>query len=139
MSQLVELNVEECLALLRSRTTGRIAVTTPAGPKIFPVNYALHDDTIVFRTVPYGEIANNAQDAEVAFEVDRTDEEQKAGWSVMAVGTCRRVADPDEVRMIKLDWDPAPWADGQRILYLQIQWKDLTGRQVGLSERPQLS
>lgn len=138
MSQLVELTAEECLSLLQTKTVGRIGVVTPRGPMIFPVNYALSGDTVVFRTLPYGVIANNAHEADVAFEVDSLDDTMQEGWSVLAVGRCHRIEDHDEVRLIREELDLVPWADGQRILYFRIEWADLSGRQLGLGRRPSL-
>jgi nitroimidazol reductase NimA-like FMN-containing flavoprotein (pyridoxamine 5'-phosphate oxidase superfamily) len=138
VTQLVELTAEECLSLLQTKTVGRIGLNTPGGPVIFPVNYAMSDETIVFRTLPYGVIANNAHLVDVAFEVDSLDEHMKAGWSVLAVGLSQRIEDPGEVHLVKVDWDPTPWADGQRNLYFRIRWSDLSGRQLGLADRPSL-
>lgn len=133
MNAMTELTLDDCLELLRTHEAGRIALTTPAGLRIFPVNYALHGDAVVFRTLPYGEIANNAQDAEVAFQIDHLDPVTRHGWSVLAVGKAHRVTDPDEVRAIREGGDPTPWADGQRILYFRLDWTTLTGRQLGRS------
>ena len=138
MSHLVELTAEECLALLARKQVGRIAMPTPAGLRIFPVNYALNGDDIVFRTVPYGVIANNAHGAEVSFEVDDVDEQLRSGWSVVASGRCERIENPAEIRVVRADADPLPWAEGVRTLYFRIRWTDLSGRQLGLAERPSL-
>ena len=138
MSQLVELTAEECLSLLGTSTVGRIGVVTPGGPMIFPVNYTVSEDNIVFRTLPYGVIANNAHDADVAFEVDSLDPAMQEGWSVLVTGRSRRIEDPDEVRVIRQELDPQPWADGERHLYFRIAWNDLTGRQLGSGSRPEL-
>ena len=133
---LSELTTDECLRLLRTKALGRIGFTTAAGPRVFPVNYRLHADAIVFRTLPYGVIANNAHGAQVAFEVDDVDEELRSGWSVLAVGRCKRIEDPAAVRVVREDGDPSPWAEGTRTLYFQLEWDDLTGRQVGETVRP---
>jgi uncharacterized protein len=138
MTQLIELTVEECLSLLQSRTVGRIGVVSPSGPMIFPVNYAVSEDTIVFRTLPYGVIANNAHEAEVAFEVDSLDDTMQEGWSVLATGRSHRIEDPDEVRVIRQEVDPEPWVDGLRNLYFRVDWTNLTGRQLGTGSRPSL-
>ena len=138
MTQLVELTPEECLSLLETKQVGRIGVVTPAGPMIFPVNYTVVDEAIVFRTLPYGVIANNAHAAEVAFEVDALDERMHEGWSVLVTGRGRRLEDPDEVRVIRQELDPEPWAEGQRNLYFRIDWTNLSGRQLGLGARPSL-
>jgi nitroimidazol reductase NimA-like FMN-containing flavoprotein (pyridoxamine 5'-phosphate oxidase superfamily) len=136
MGNIDELTVEECLSLLETKRIGRIGLTTDVGTQIFPVNYVLSEDQqIVFRTLPYGVIANHAHDADVAFEVDDLDDDTQSGWSVLAVGRCSRISDPSEVHLVREREDPTPWAEGQRILYFTISWTDLTGRQVGSSER----
>ena len=48
-----ELDQEECNRLLRSGVVGRIAIVTPTGPYIVPVNYSVVDDMVVVRTTPY--------------------------------------------------------------------------------------
>lgn len=130
MGRLEELTPAECRELLGGRQVGRLAFSTPAGLRVYPVNYVLQGDDIVFRTLPYGEIAGNVVDAQLAFSVDDLDDEMRSGWHVLAVGTCRRVEDPDQVRLIRDESPPAPWADGQRTLYFRIACDDLTGRRV---------
>lgn len=130
MSHLEELSATECLDLVRGHRVGRLALTTPSGLRIYPVNYAVGEGRLVFRTLPYGEVAQHAVGASVAFSVDDLDEELSSGWTVLAVGTCRRVEDPDEVRAIRGGDDPEPWAPGQRTLYLSLTWDELTGRRV---------
>ena len=130
MKNLVELTVEECLDLLGAGGVGRIALCTRAGPRIVPVNYVMYDDAIIFRTTPYSELGQNAPDAEVAFEVDAVDEANHEGWSVIAQGKVATVEDPDELHQLRSTADPGPWAAGQRILYLKVNWFDITGRRI---------
>ena len=139
MADIIELTVDECLSLLETKRIGRIGLTTEVGTQIFPLNYVLSDEQrIVFRTLPYGVIANHAHGADVAFEVDDLEEETENGWSVLALGRCNRIEDPTEVRMVRESEDPRPWAEGQRILYFAIDWKSLTGRQIGTTDRSTL-
>ena len=113
----VEMTVEECLDLLRTNIVGRVAMSTPVGPRIVPVNYAMYgDEMIVFRTTPYSELGTYGWNAELAFEIDHIDYDRHQGWSV---------AD------IRRNWDPRPWADGQRNLYMKLVWHDVTGRRLG--------
>lgn len=46
------LDRDQCLRLLADDEIGRLAVIAGNTPAIFPVNYALDGDTIVFRTDP---------------------------------------------------------------------------------------
>jgi nitroimidazol reductase NimA-like FMN-containing flavoprotein (pyridoxamine 5'-phosphate oxidase superfamily) len=47
---LEELNEAECLRLIMPGGIGRIAFPGRCGPTVFPVNYRIYQDTIVFRT-----------------------------------------------------------------------------------------
>ena len=46
MKEPVELTVNECLDLLEGGVVGRVALCTPLGPRIVPVNYAMFDGAI---------------------------------------------------------------------------------------------
>jgi len=56
MSEL-ELTYAECLDLLKTDTVGRVAFTTPGGPRIVPVNYALEGAALEFHTTANSELA----------------------------------------------------------------------------------
>lgn len=131
MNELVELTLDECMTLLGHGVVGRVAMVTPMGLRILPVNYAMYDDEIVFRTAPGSELGLYGVNSELAFEIDHLDQERREGWSVMAVGTAEAVVDPTELAEIKHGWDPQPWASGLRHLYLKLVWRDITGRRVG--------
>ncbi len=126
----VEMSLADCLSALHSRDVGRVAVATNSGPRIVPVNYGLLDEAIVFRTSPYSELAQNAVDSELAFEVDDLDFTRHTGWSVVAYGNGARV-DDDELRRVRRLADPEPWVMGQRNCYLKIAWRTLSGRRIG--------
>ena len=128
----VELSRAECVDLLKQRTLGRVAFQTPDGIRVFPVNYVVHDDRIVFRTLPYGVIARSIRTADVAFEVDDVDEELRSGWSVLAVGRCQRLEEPER-SSVRQAHAPQPWVEGTRELYFAIRWRGLSGRRVGQS------
>jgi uncharacterized protein len=132
MSTPIEMKVDECLDLLRTNVVGRVALSTPVGPRIVPVNYGMYgDDTIVFRTTPYSELGTYGWNTELAFEIDHIDYDQHQGWSVVAFGRGELVEDPDELVDIRRSWDPRPWAEGQRNLYMKLTWHNITGRRLG--------
>lgn len=126
----IEMSLADCLSALRSRDVGRVAMATGSGPRIVPVNYGMLDEAIVFRTSPYSELAQNAVDVDLAFEVDDLDFAQHTGWSVVALGQGSRVEDEELLRVRRVA-DPEPWVRGQRNFYLKISWHDLTGRRIG--------
>ncbi len=127
----VELTLDECLELLSGGVLGRVALSTPLGPRIVPVNYAMYEDNIVYRTTPYSELGTYGWNTDLAFEVDHIDYEKHQGWSVVAVGRGEIIDDADELQDIRNNWDPTPWATGHRHLYVRLRWRDLTGRRIG--------
>ena len=131
MHNSTELSRADCLQLLSTRTVGRIAFQTDNGLRIFPVNYVVDGERIVFRTVAYGVISRSVRGNEVAFQVDDLDEQLHTGWSVLAVGPCERIEDPDELARIRRTDSPTPWAAGARDLHFAIAWRGLSGRRLG--------
>ena len=53
MNHPMELSAQESLDRLSGQAFGRLAIVTPQGPRIVPLNYAVHSDAILFRTAPY--------------------------------------------------------------------------------------
>ncbi|WP_330342137.1 DUF1918 domain-containing protein [Streptomyces sp. NBC_00557] len=132
--RLRDLSPDECRALLSTHGVGRVAVSTPGGPVVVPVNYEVIDDAIAYRTMPDAAPAA-AVGAEAAFEVDRVDEAMSQGWSVLLVGPARVVTEPDVVRRLAEQAHTEPWAGGKREMWVSIQPKQLTGRRIGPSDR----
>lgn len=129
--EVVELSYSECEALLRSDVAGRVAVSSPDGPHIIPMNYSVVDEAIVFRTSPTSILGIHGRDVVLAFEVDHFDYAYQRGWSVVARGRSEVVVDDSEQDHIRRLWPPRPWADGHRPLFLRLPWTELSGRRVG--------
>lgn len=136
MHDTVDLSRVDCEALLRSGVVGRIAVSTPTGPHIVPVNYSVVDDAIIVRTSPYSLLGTYGRDATLAFEVDQFDHDSQRGWSVVARGRGEFVTNPEQLDHIRTVWQPRPWAKGSREMYLRLRWEDLSGRQLGMHWDP---
>ena len=126
-----EIPPAECRDLLSAGLVGRVAVSTPMGPHIVPVNYAIVDDGIVVRTSPYSVLGSHARGAILALEIDQFDYALHRGWSVVARGRADAVTSAEELNHIRQVWDPDTWAAGQRNLYLRMKWSELTGRRLG--------
>ncbi|MFB8248925.1 pyridoxamine 5'-phosphate oxidase family protein [Streptomyces sp. NPDC055952] len=127
--RMVPLDERECRALLSTHGVGRISLTTADGPAVFPVNYDVVDEAVVFRTAP-GTAPAGAVGHHVAFEVDHVDDAMGQGWSVLLRGRARAVGDPDEIhRLDELAHTP-PWVGGGRTLWVSIGIDRLTGRRI---------
>lgn len=127
----VEMTRQECLDLIAGGGVGRVALCTPAGPQIYPVNFVLDRGNIVFRTAAYSFFGTYVHDRAVAFEVDHLDYQDESGWSVVATGVAETVSDPDEIAELVERGDPRPWAEGARHLYLRVEPRVVSGRRVG--------
>lgn len=131
-AELRELDTEECRARLSTHGVGRLAMDTPGGPFIGPLNYSVVDGAVVFRTAPDATPAA-AAGARVAFEVDHIDEALSQGWSVLVRGRARAVTDPDAVRRLDELAYSDPWAGGERRMWLSIDAADISGRRILVS------
>ncbi|MEU2738321.1 pyridoxamine 5'-phosphate oxidase family protein [Streptomyces sp. NPDC007095] len=129
--ELVELSAEECRTRLSMHGVGRIAMDTPDGPIVVPLNYTVIDDAVMFRTAPDA-VPATAVGAHVAFEVDHIDEALSQGWSVLIRGFARAVTDPDAVRRLTELAYSGPWAGGERDVWVRIEPADITGRRIAV-------
>ena len=84
-THLDELTYQECLARLGSKRVGRLAVVIDHYPQVFPLNYRLDDNIVVFRT-SLGTKLLAANHANVGFQVDDVDPDGHLGWSVLVQG-----------------------------------------------------
>jgi transcriptional regulator with XRE-family HTH domain len=131
--KVVELDPDDCYQLVADHNVGRISVSTRDGPAIVPVNYALIDGAIVFRTAPGAAPSFAPEAPETAFEVDHLDEAQGIGWSVLIVGPVRRITGEDEIRRLTERAGNAPWAPGKRELWVRLSPGRVTGRRIYLA------
>jgi uncharacterized protein len=117
----------ECLALLASESIGRLAVAQPDGPPlVFPVNYALDGDDIVFRTDP-GTKLDGLRQAPVSFEVDAIDPIHHRGWSVLVRGVAYEAL-PADIEGVVVE----PWAPGPKRHWVKVLTVEVTGRRIVL-------
>jgi nitroimidazol reductase NimA-like FMN-containing flavoprotein (pyridoxamine 5'-phosphate oxidase superfamily) len=121
--------------LISGGGVGRIAFGTASGLAVLPVNYALQDGAVVFRTAEHGPLDEDLRtgisdaDYKVAFEIDSIDLATRQGWSVLIQGPAHHVtgAAEDAVRRGGVE----SWAPGDRELFVRIVPSRITGRRVG--------
>ena len=132
---LEELDEAECLRLISPGGVGRIAYTGRFGPTVLPVNYKLHEGTIVFRTVEDSatdeDLRTGIANAEyrVAFEIDDFSMAAREGWSVLIQGALHHVESQAERASVR-ESGVQPWASGPRDLYLRVIPARITGRRI---------
>ena len=117
-----------CVELLESTPIGRIGFQVDGAPLVLPVNFAWTDDTIVFRTLEGMKLAAAAAEEAVCFEVDRWDESDRSGWSVVVTGVAREVTEWAERELLE-QIGLVPWAREQwRTMWVRIEPGDISGR-----------
>ena len=125
------LEPEECLRLLAEDEIGRLAVRDGDTPVIFPVNYRLDGEAIVFRADPGTKLSSGPR-APVSFEIDAFDREHRSGWSVVVVGRLEEVTRYDTATYDRVHGLPVDqWAGGEKGHWMRLVPTRITGRRVG--------
>jgi nitroimidazol reductase NimA-like FMN-containing flavoprotein (pyridoxamine 5'-phosphate oxidase superfamily) len=129
------LDEDECLRLVAQREVGRIAYNGRFGPTVLPVNYRLHDGSVVFRTDQDSaldeDLRTGIADAEykVAFEIDDLDSAAQEGWSVLIQGSAHHVTGEAERAAVSRA-GVTPWTGGTKGLFIRILPTRITGRHI---------
>lgn len=120
------LSAQECLDLAAATPVGRIAFVEAGEPMVFPVNHAVANSRIYFRSALGALLHEAVMEQSVAFEADEFDAATRTGWSILVRGKAR-VAAPDEVAGIDLE----PWADAiERDEWVSIFAEETSGRRI---------
>ncbi|WP_344538417.1 pyridoxamine 5'-phosphate oxidase family protein [Actinomadura fulvescens] len=127
----VELDRDECLSLVGTTEVGRVGFDDGEGPTVFPVNFALDGECVLFRTTLTGRLYQSLTaipDAaiRIAFEVDWINQEQHIGWSVLLRGGAEAVSVEEGE---KQEW-PQPWPAGEREAYVRLRPTSVCGRRL---------
>jgi len=131
---IVELDTTECWAMLRSTTLGRIAVSAADSVDIFPLNYAVDGESIVFRTAPGTKLLELAINDHVAFEIDGHDESE--AWSVVVKGVAERVERQSEMDAAE-ELGLTPWIPTLKYRWVRIHPTEVSGRRFARGEEPE--
>lgn len=120
---------DECLELLRSDDTGRIAVVDGGHPVIFPVNYAMDGELIVLRTAEGTKLDSTLKGGPVSFEIDDTDRHSRTGWSVIVTGWARVVTTPARATELE-QLDLQSWSSHQKDNWIEVHPERISGRRI---------
>ncbi|SDI31379.1 Nitroimidazol reductase NimA, pyridoxamine 5'-phosphate oxidase superfamily, partial [Sinosporangium album] len=124
----------DCLRLIAPGGVGRVGFNDQGGPTVLPVNYVLHDGAVYFRTAFGGPLDRGLRTGveglafKIAFEVDRIDDVNREGWSVLVRGGAHLVAEEERDAVATLG--VRPWAGGDRQLYVRVDAGEITGRRI---------
>ena len=120
------LDERECLQLIGAGRLGRLTYTGRFGPTVLPVQYKLHEGSIVFYTFQdtftEEDLRTGIAHAEyqVAFEIDQFDPETLEGWIVLVVGPAHHVdTEAERASIISAGADPWPEAESEHLVRVQ--------------------
>jgi uncharacterized protein len=120
---------DECLALMSKVFVGRFIFTDNALPAVLPVNFALHDSTVIICVAGGSKLAAAARNTIVAFEVDEIAHDLSSGWCVTVIGHACEVTDPAE--LAELTALPLrTWNAGPANHYIKIEVERVSGRRI---------
>ena len=118
----------ECWRLLREHQLGRVGFVAGGEPLILPVNYAVLERSIVFRTADGTKLHALSSWPVVAFEIDGA-EDDRGGWSVVVTGRGEQLHDPKDVRAAEA-LGLQSWAPGAKLNWVRIAPHRVSGRRL---------
>jgi uncharacterized protein len=124
------LSESACRWLIAQQRVGRVAVSVGALPAVFPVNYVVAGDQILFFTADGTKLRAATDNQIVAFEVDHVDPITETGWSVVVVGMARERTEA-AVLAGAAKAGLRPWAAGDRPHLVSVTAETLSGRRIG--------
>jgi uncharacterized protein len=127
------LSIDDCWQLLRDHELGRLAVSIANHPDIFPVNYVVDEEAIVFRTAAGTKLAAAVLGYGVAFEIDGYDADAGEAWSVVVKGTAVQIEgwlDKDRAERLPL----FPWNSAPKYDFVHIVAEEISGRRFHVAD-----
>jgi len=118
-----------CWDLLSSAHVGRVGVVVDSAPEIYPVNFVVDQQSIVFRTDPGSKLRGLDRSPSVCFEVDAIDPEECTGWSILVKGRAVELVTGEELRKV-VTLPLRPWAHGAKAHWIRIRPEQVTGRRI---------
>lgn len=128
-----ELTESESWDLLGSVSLGRLVTTVNGWTEIFPVNFVVQKNTLLFRTAEGTKLLTAALNEYVIFEAD--DHNVAEGWSVIVRGKARLLSTSAEVAEAERA-GLYPWVATQKDRFVRIVPKTMTGRRFVFGPEP---
>ncbi len=127
------LSAPQCWDLLAGTALGRLVTSVDGVPAIFPVNYAVQDRTILFRTAQGTKLVSAAINNNVLFEADGYCLSE--GWSVIVAGVARSVRGDEDIAEAERA-GLISWTDSEKEHFVRIRPRGVTGRRFRFAVQP---
>ncbi len=128
------LSEDQCWNLLSGVALGRLVTVVDGKPEIFPVNFVVQNDTLLFRTAEGTKLFGAVVNSQVLFEVD--DHTAAEGWSVIVRGTARPLWTDSEITEAERA-GLYPWIATVKQHYVRIAPSGLSGRRFMFGPEPE--
>jgi len=112
---------------------GRLITDVDGQPEVFPVNFAVQERTILFRTAEGTKLVSAAINDRVLFEVDQYD--LNAGWSVIVKGSARLVRNSEDLDAAS-QAGLRSWTATTKQHFVRIRPLSVTGRRFAFDVAP---
>lgn len=126
------LEPQECWRLLGEASVGRLALIVDGHPDVFPVNYKVDNESLLFRTGTGTKQQAIDADATVALEADRVSAEFGMAWSVVVKGKAQRDTSTGQT-LDSLGRALFPWQGVGKDYLVRIVPDSVTGRRFTLT------
>ncbi|GAA4031953.1 pyridoxamine 5'-phosphate oxidase family protein [Arthrobacter methylotrophus] len=127
------LEPQECWRLLAETSVGRLALTVDGHPDIFPVNYKVDGESLVFRTGTGTKQEAIDADSTVALEADSVSAEFGVAWSVVVRGKAQKETSPGPA-LDSISRSLFPWQGIGKDYLIRIVPESVTGRRFTLTQ-----
>jgi uncharacterized protein len=135
-SPITELELDKCWEHLRANTLGRLAISVGDEIDIFPINYVVDGDTLVFRTAPGTKLLEVTIAQSVALEIDGFTAND--AWSIVVKGSAVRLELQSEIDAADL-LPLVPWIPTLKYTYVRITPTSISGREFVRGPEPDRS
>ena len=132
-SPVMFLDTDKGWDLLAGERLGRLAVNSEAGVDIFPINYVVDGESIVFRTAEGTKLSALMAYSLVTFEIDSWDE--TSGYSVVARGHATPITDEEEITQVEA-LRLKPWVPTVKTTFVRVFISELTARKFSFGLDP---
>ena len=127
------LEESRCWDLLASQEVGRLATAVQGMPEIFPLNFVVDGESVVFRTAEGSKLVELVINEQVAFEVVGWNDD--LGWSVVIKGSASVV--PSGEQHDRAEALPLrPWVPTIKTNFVRITPTEITGRRFEFGPDP---
>jgi hypothetical protein len=121
-----ELSFADSWMRLGQRSRGRLGVSADDQPGIYPVDYIVDDDSILFRTAEGEKLYRIRRNERVVFEVEG--DLDRGTWSVIVTGLAQELIVDPVLEPAAIEGFP-PWAPIEPYVYVRILPTSVRGRQ----------